>query len=524
MRRTVEVFFCVMLCCTALMADVKLAGVFSDGMVLQREMPVPVWGWAEAGEKVIVSFGGQNKEVVADDAGAWKVSLDPMEASAENRELRVGKVIVKNVLVGEVWFCTGQSNMEWSLARTDGKNIKWEYPNIRLMTTPKKASGVPVKDLDLNWVSCDHPQMGFSSVGFHYGVRLHRELGVPIGLINSAWGGTRIEPWISPEGFELAKELHPEMDKLAKEVALLDPSLDVYKDKVNEFMNSHSENYEIWKKKALVSLEEGRYVPDFPVMPNFQPSAHHQQPCRIFFYRVHPIVPFAMRGVIWYQGESNGSEGVTYLKKKVALIEGWRKIWSQPLSFYFVQLADFKGISKNPGQGDGWARLREAQLQTLEAVEDTGMAVICDIGNARDIHPKNKSDVGNRLALWAMAKNYGKKDLVYSGPLYKGHKIDGDKVFLDFKHLGGGLVVGLKEGQKPTQVIEDGTLMGFAVAGEDKVFHLAEAVIEGDQVVVRSEKVSAPVALRFGFCQNPRGINLYNREGLLASPFRTDSW
>jgi len=505
-------------------AEVRLAGVFSDGMVLQRQMPVPVWGWAEPGEKVSVSFAEQNHEGVAGEDGRWQVNLTAMEASTENRELKVGGVTIKNILVGEVWFCTGQSNMEWSLARTGDNGIKWEYPHIRIMTTPKKASGVPVKDLDLNWASCDKAQLHFSSVGFHFGVRLQKELNVPIGLINSAWGGTRIEPWIAPEGYAMAKDSHPDMKKLAADVAQLDPSQESYKAKVTTFLDGYEQSFETWKKEAMTALERNEYAPNFPQLPNFQPNAHHQAPCRIYFRRVNPIVPFAMRGVIWYQGESNGNEGVTYLKKKVALIEGWRKIWKQPMSFYFVQLADYRAVSKNPGDGSGWAKLREAQLQTLDAVEDTGMAVICDIGNARDIHPKNKYDVGHRLALWALAKNYGQKELVHSGPLYKSHTVKEGAMLLDFNHLGGGLAIGSKEGREPTKILGEGELKGFAIAGEDKVFHLAKAVIKGAQVEVSSEKVPSPVAVRFGFCQNPRGMNLYNQEGLLASPFRTDNW
>lgn len=524
MKRVAYPFMIVLYLVGVLTAEVKIAGVFSDGMVLQRQMPVPVWGWSEPGQKVTVSFAGQEHEAVADNDGKWKVTLAPMEASFENRELKAGDVVVKNVLVGEVWFCTGQSNMEWPLNRTGDSNVEWKYPHIRVMTTPKKASFSPVLDLELKWEACDAPRLSFSSVGFHFGTRLQKEIEVPIGLIDSSWGGTRVEPWIAPEGFQLARDLHPVMKTLAEDVAALDPASKAYHTKINSFIEAHAKSFEQWEAAAKSALEKGEYAPNFPNLPNFQPSNHHQQPSRIYFSRVLPLVPFAMRGVIWYQGESNGKEGVTYLRKKQALIEGWRKVWGQPLSFYYVQLADFRPVSANPGLGDGWARLREAQLNTMSEVKDTGMAVICDIGHPGDIHPKNKYDVGNRLALWALAKNYGKTDLVYSGPLYKGSRIDGEKMIIDFDYVGGGLVVGRKEGRKPTQILEGKEVNGFAIAGEDKVFHLADAVIEGKQVKVSSDKVSKPVAVRFGFCQNPRGMNLYNREGLLASPFRTDSW
>ena len=238
---------------------------------------------------------------------------------------------------------------------------------------------------------------------------------------------------------------------------------------------------------------------------------------------IHPLAPYAMRGGIWYQGESNGNEGISYHHKKTALINGWRKLFNPNLAFYWVQLADFRTSNEKPEGGDGWARLREAQRPSL-SLDNTGMAVIHDIGNAKDIHPRNKQDVGWRLSQWALNQNYGRADLVPAGPLYKSHKVETNSIRLTFEHVGKGLMVGKKEGLEPTTEDEGGKLGRFAVSGDNQVWHWADAVIDGDNVVVSSKDVPNPVAVRYGYTMNPRGANLYNREGIPASPFRTDNW
>ena len=244
----------------------------------------------------------------------------------------------------------------------------------------------------------------------------------------------------------------------------------------------------------------------------------------IYNEKIHPLVPYALRGAIWYQGESNGGEGISYFHKKQALIKGWREIWGHDLSFYFVQLADFRDPNKAPAGGDGWAKLREAQLMTL-GVPGTGMAVIDDIGLPKNIHPPNKQDVGHRLSLWALAKNYGQTDLVYSGPLYKSHTVISNEVHIKFDHVGSGLMAGVrKTGLEPTAEDPSGVLKHFAVASTNKVWAWADARIEGDAVIVSAATVVEPVAVRFAFATNPLGANLYNKEGLPASPFRTDDW
>ena len=500
-------------------AEVRLAGVFQNHMVLQRGMEVPVWGWADPGEKVSVSFAGQTKEATAGDDGKWMVRLDAMEASKEGRELKAGNLVRKDVLVGEVWICSGQSNMEWGVNRTMSRRSAPEMaeklPTIRLLTTPRKALFRPqIDDQSLRWQICSSKTIqGFSAVGFHFGRRIVEEVDVPVGLINSSWGGTKVEPWTNPEGFAMVPELKPISDNLAKE----DPATEEGKAAAMKTV----EGVKAWTAKAEAAIAGGKALPPAPKFPN--PKVGHQDPTRIYNAKIYPLIPYAVRGAIWYQGESNGGEGESYFHKKQALIKGWRKVWGQDMSFYFVQLTAFQKDNKNPAGGDGWSKHREAQRKTL-TVPDTGMAVIIDIGNARDIHPQNKKDVGERLANWALAKNYGQKDLVYSGPLYKSHKVEGNSIVLEFDHVGSGLMVGAKKGRDATTEVADGELQRFAIAGADKKWHWAKAVIKDGTVVVSAEAVTEPVAVRYAFSMNPAGCNLYNKEGLPASPFRTDDW
>lgn len=466
----------------SLRAEVTLPSIISDGMVLQQQMATPIWGWADPGERVTVSINQQSKSVAADAGGKWMVKLDPMEANAEGTKLKIegsNTVEVQQVLVGEVWICSGQSNMEWSVANS--LNAKEEiaaadHPMIHLFNVPGHTTSDKPKDkCPGQWEVCSPQSVrGFSAVGYFFGRRLSQELKVPIGLVGSNWGGTRIEPWVSLDGFRSV----PELSKQAADVEKL------------------------WSEGGKVG--------------NGTPSA-------IYNAMIHPLAPYAMRGGIWYQGESNGNEGISYHHKKTALINGWRKLFNPDLAFYWVQLADFRTSNEKPEGGDGWAKLRDAQRTSLN-IDNTGMAVIHDIGNAKDIHPRNKQDVGWRLSQWALHQNYGRDDLVPAGPLYKSQKIEDDTIRLSFDHVGKGLMVGKKNGLDPAQEDESGTLGRFAISGADKVWHWADAVIDGNTVVVSSKEVSKPVAVRYGYTMNPRGANLYNKEGIPASPFRTDNW
>lgn len=447
-------------------ADVRLPKLFSDHMVIQQGQPTVVWGWAEAGEKVSVKFAEATADATADSNGKWMVKLAAPSAGGPHELTVAGKNTIKltDVLVGEVWICSGQSNMEWTVQMS--QNAKEEiaagnHPRIRHIKVQHTPAEKPLDDLTTNGWQVASPETvaNFTAVGYFFAKNLQEALDVPIGLIGTNWGGTRIEPWTPPEGFKQVPAL--------KEIA---DSLDKYPAK------------------------------------NKDGNINHQSPLALYNGMIHPIVPFAVRGAIWYQGESNNGEGMLYADKMKALISGWRKVWGrEDLPFYYVQLAPFK----YGGDPTSLAGIWEAQAAAL-SIPNTGMAVTVDIGDVADIHPRNKQDVGRRLALWALAKTYG-KELVYSGPLYDSHKIDGNKVRIEFKHTGGGLVA--RDG-KP--------LSHFEIAGEDGKFVPATATIEGAAVVVHSDQVQKPTAVRYAWHQEAQP-NLSNQEGLPASPFRTKS-
>lgn len=463
-------------------ADVKVPSLFGDNMVLQRDMAAPVWGQAEEGEEVTVTFGDQKKTAKADAEGRWMVKLDALKASSEPQTLTIAgenKLELKNVVVGEVWICSGQSNMEWTVDRSAQPKEEIaaaDYPLIRHIKVPHIPADEAQSDFPGQWQVCSPETVGkFTAVGYYFGRRLHKELDVPIGLINSSWGGTRIEPWTPLVGFKQIKKqdfAQPIIERVSK----------------GELGDSH------------------------------------QSPTRLYRGMIAPLVPYAIRGAIWYQGESNGGEGMTYYHKKHALVGGWRQVWGQgDFPFYWVQLANFRADNKEPAGGDGYARVRDAQRQATD-IKNTGMAVIIDIGETKDIHPKNKQDVGGRLAQWALARDYG-KEIVPCGPLYKDHKVEGNKIRVRFDHVGGGLIVGEKNGLAPVSEDPAAKLQRFAIAGEDQNWHWADAKIDGDSVVVvSSPEVPKPVAVRYAYSANPLGANLYNKEGLPACPFRTDEW
>ncbi len=522
------IFAIVVLACSVLagsvFAAVRLPEVIGDNMVLQRGIAVPVWGWADPGEKVTVTFADQTKTATADDAGKWMVRLDPLDAATEPRTMAVAGAAgdpsqLRNILVGDVWICSGQSNMEWAL--NGARNGKEEaaaakHPLIRLFNvrghikTPE-----PQDDAPGQWQVCS-PQTvgGFSAVGFFFGRRLLAETGVPMGLIGSNWGGTAIEPWVPPEGFDNV----PELSAVSEHLKQTDPRTPEGKAGYTKYLG----DVRAWIAQAEKDVDQGKHPSLPPRAPS--PLGKHREATGIYNGMVHPLVPFGLKGAIWYQGESNGGEGITYYHKMKALITGWRTVWGQgDFPFYFVQLADFQQPNDNPAGGDGWARLREAQRKALE-IPQTGMAVIIDIGEAKDIHPRNKQDVGARLAQWALHQAYGKTDLVPGGPLFREQKIEGGKIRILFDHVGAGLMAGEKSGLEPTKELPDGKLQRFAIAGEDRKWHWADATIDGESVVVGCEAVPNPVAVRYAYSMNPEGANLYNKEGLPASPFRTDAW
>jgi sialate O-acetylesterase len=479
-----------------------IAPLFKEHMVLQRDIKAPVWGWTKPGTKVTVEIAGQSSSAEADATGRWEVKIGPLEAGGPHTLKISGPqtVTVKDVLVGDVWLCGGQSNMEWVLAGSDAADDIKEasFPKIRHTRTGG------------NWTPAESKAVGtFSGVAFYFARAIHKETGVPIGLINNSIGGTRIEPWVP----SATKKDYPEAKFGGNDAQLMEQYRKALK-------GGKLDELEAWLKAARKALDDNAEVPPQPAMPP-RPASMSDP---LFAGHTKPLIPYAIKGMIWYQGESNGNEGEEYYHKMRALIGSYRKLWGEgDFPFYFVQLPNFQGATDKPEGGDGWARIRMAQLKAMGIV-NTGMAITLDVGDAKDIHPHNKKDVGERLARWALAKDYGKKDLVYSGPIFKSMKEEDGKLRLTFDHVGGGLMVGKKDGKKPVEEVKDGKLKRFAIAGEDKKWQWAEAVIDGKDVVVSSPMVKKPVAVRYGYSGNPEGANLYNKEGLPASPFRTDDW
>ncbi len=502
-------------------ADVRLPKIFTDNMVLQRELPVRVWGWAEAGEAVSVTLAGNHAETKADAKGQWSLELAPLK-TGENLELAVqgrNSLTLKNILVGDIWVCSGQSNMEMDLGGCVGaaEDIKAaDLPKIRRIKINHEQAAQPVMDAPAatSWQVCSpDTARGFTAVGFYFAREIVQKTGIPIGLVDDNWGGTPIEPWVATEGLEMVAGLKPEF--IARQEAIK-----AYR---AELPNALTQ-LEAWIAETRRNLAGGAETGPLPVIP-VHPGGNGWS--GMYNAMIAPFVHLPIKGALWYQGESNGGEGETYYHKMQALIGGWRKQWGQgDFPFYFVQLASFQGATEDPADANGWPKLREAQRKSL-SIPHTGMAVVTDtvpLAEAGDIHPRNKYDVGLRLARWALNRDYGQKDLEVSGPLFKALKIEGRQARLIFDHLGSGLMVGKKEGRAAAVENKEGKLKRFAVAGADQKWHWAEAVIENDTVVVSSPEVAEPVAVRFAFQMNPDGANLYNREGLPASPFRTDNW
>jgi sialate O-acetylesterase len=481
-------------------AEVRLPRMFSDNMVLQRNTTVPVWGWADRGEKVTLEFAGQTASIKPGLNGRWEIRLKPLKAGGPFEMKVSGKntILIKNVLVGEVWLCSGQSNMAMevkSCLNADKEMAAATYPRIRQFQVKRaKAKGnqdeVPAAGSDeqswLNtWIECSPATVGdFTGVGYFFARDLYKDLDVPIGLIHSSWGGTAAEAWTCLCKLESDPELKPIADQWPA---------------YNNDESWLKGEYEKFTAEAAKAKAEGKPAP-----------LYFNQPAVLHNAMIAPLEPFAIRGALWYQGESNAYRAYQYRKLFQAMIENWREEWREgDFPFLFVQLANYDAGSNT------WAELREAQTMALR-LPNTGMAVITDIGEAKDIHPKNKQEVGRRLSLIARAKVYGEK-LTFSGPLYRSMTVEGARCAVSFDYPGDGLTV--RGGE---------ALKGFMIAGADQKFVEAEAKIEGNRVMVWSDKVTAPVAVRYAWSDNPQEANLYNRIGqdlgLPASSFRTDTW
>ncbi|MCL9770057.1 sialate O-acetylesterase [Flavobacterium sp. HXWNR69] len=617
-------------------AQTSLASIFSDNMVLQRNTKIPVWGYDKPNTTVTVKFHHQVKKVKASKDGKWTIYLNNENAGGPYTLSVKGShsIEIKNVLVGEVWICSGQSNMEWSVGQSDNSKeeiLKANFPTIRHIKIPKQINSVPNTDFkDAFWQICSPETVAdFTGVGYYFAKELTQKLNIPIGLINATWGGTNIETWISREGFENSNEFkemiaqmpkvnidslleskmivakkdietlqkskfttdnvpfykdlnfddsqwltlnqpqpweeqilgnfdgvvwlrkHFTLNEKPKSVALEIPAID---DNDETFVNGirvgktngwdAKRSYLIpteilnigdnviavrvtdtgagggmhGQSKSLKIVTDKEEIPlsglwKFQVESILNNVNQNEFPSLCYNAMIHPLIPFAFKGVIWYQGESNEQRAYQYKKAFPLLIEDWRSKFKSDFPFYFVQLASF--VTKgNSNEGCAWAELREAQTQTLK-LKNTGMAVSTDlVVNPFDIHPTNKQDVGKRLAAISLHNTYNQKSVCFSGPTFKSFRNSDGKTILTFENLGSGLMTKDKYGY----------IKGFEVAGEDKVFHYAKAEIVYDNVVITSNKVANPIAVRFGWMGDASECNLFNNEGFPAVPFRTDDW
>jgi sialate O-acetylesterase len=486
----------------SLSAEVKLPPHFASHMVLQRETEVPIWGAAESGEEATVSFGGQSKSAVAGADGKWRVDLDPMPASAEGRALTVSgtktvqPVRCDDVLVGEVWLCSGQSNMDFTVAKTEkytfaGVNHEAEevaaasYPLIRMFTGEWTRTYQPQSIVAGAWRVCT-PETAreFSAVGYFFARDLQKELRVPVGMITETYGASTAQAWIRREAIAANPRLKP--------------ALDEFDAKVKAYVPLSAEEEKQWAETVAKAKADGKRPAG---RPRIDPVQDQHNPTVLFNGMIAPIVPCAIRGVLWYQGESITPPKELFPIWNATLIADWRKLWGREFPFFFVQLAALKAKSNTPV-------VREEQALAL-TLPNTGMAVTIDIGDPENVHPKNKQDVGARLVRIALAKVYY-RDIEFSGPVYKSMQIEGNAIRLRFSHLGGGLLA------------RGGPLKTFVIAGSDLKFVAASARIEGDMIVVSSPQIGAPVAVRYAWENYPEGCNLYNVAGLPAAPFRTD--
>lgn len=634
-------FFCLLCFASALHAEVKLANIFSNNMVLQRDKPIKIWGWADKNEAVEVHFLNQIKKVKADKNGAWVATLNPVSYGGPYTMEVKGKknsITLNDILIGEVWLCSGQSNMEmavhgWGSVYNYEQEIKdANYPQIRAFNVVKDISMKPKDNLSGTWQVCSPQTVSeFSAVAYFFARKLNKELNIPVGIINSSWGGTDIETWTSSDAFNSLPEKFRERYKDFK-VDNFDEFAKTNEENKAKYLNAlnndpgisekwyePSFNTSAWNKMQLpqmwenvignvdgiiwfkynISLakeSEGKAATidlsviddndivwingikagetegyavkrSYKIPENVLKSGNNTIVVKItdngggggiygkaeqmylqvqgkqyplagewqykeavtnrmykfidispnMYYSllyngmINPITGLAIKGAIWYQGENNASQAYNYRTLFPTMINNWRTKWGYEFPFYWVQLASYTAKDDKPVNSE-WAELREAQTMTL-SLPQTGEAVITDIGDADDIHPRNKQDVGLRLALIALNKDYGKKDIVYSGPTFKEMNIEDNKAIISYNNTGKGLCVKNKYGY----------VEGFTIAGADQKFEWAKAYIDGDKVVVYSEKIANPVAVRYSWANNP-DVNLFNQEGLPAAPFRTDNW
>jgi sialate O-acetylesterase len=501
----------------SLHAAPELPNFFGDGMVLQRERDAAIWGKAEPGAEVTVSFKGKSATAKAGDDGKWRAAIATGPADAAGAVLTVasgGKTVeIRDVLVGEVWFASGQSNMVFTVERAPAyESIVKEttLPGLRFFNAAQVTAVEPQDDIEGEWTSASpKTNGGYSAVAFFFAKKLHEDLGIPVGVIKSAWGGKPVETFTSREALATLPGTKALVDTLLAEDKVYNPATAqaAYEQRLAEWQ----EAAKAWKAKP--AYQRGRLAKK-PAAPK-RPLDTEGRPGVLYNAMIHPFVGYTMRGAIWYQGEGNAKAGaVPYDETLPLLIRDWRGRWGDEFSFYFVQLANYRAASTEPGTPDPWPLLQDRMRHILTNTPKTGMAIINDTGEEKDIHPKNKKDPGERLALWALVKDYGKDLAVWSGPLYREAEIREGAIRVIFDQAGSGL-----------KSRDGGPLKRFEIAGADQVWHWADAKVDGsDGVLVSAAAVPKPVAVRYAWASNPTGANLVNSEGLPASVFRTDDW
>ena len=495
------VFLIVLGANLATTAQVKLPALVGDNMVLQQNAKVNLWGWASPNEKINIQLGWQTApvQITANSDGTWKTTVNTPQGSEKKYNITIeatNKINLQNILVGEVWICSGQSNMYFPVGKeektwkTGVVNYEEEiknanYPNIRIFTVLTKASPKPLDDVTGSWAECSPSSVKtFSAVAYFFGRDLYQKLNIPIGLISSSWGGTKAEAWTSQAVLEGNPDFLSILENDAKNEKLHQEKL---------------ENYYANLKKERVTNSN-----DLTKSELKKPKKEENKTSYVLYNAMlHPLVNYTIKGAIWYQGESNAEQAYLYRSLFPAMVKNWRSDWNQgDFPFYYVQITPHKG--QNPD-------IREAQLLSLKNIPNSGMVVTTDIGNATNIHPIDKQTVGHRLALIARAKTYNEANLVYSGPIYNQMKIKKDRIQLFFDYADSGL-------KKTSENLKE-----FEIAGEDQMFYPADAKIDGKTIVVSSPKVKKPLAVRFAWKAIPEP-NLFNKENLPASPFRTDDW
>ena len=503
------------LCLAALaaQAELKLPAIIGDHMVLQQKQTNPIWGWDTPGTEVKVSFAGQAKTAQAGADGKWTVRLDPVPASAQPATLTIegsSKRTLQDILVGEVWVCSGQSNMGFTVSScwdADLEIATAKHPNIRLISVPQVGTQEIQDDFKGQWEPCSPQNAGaFSAVGFFYGRLLHQMLGVPVGLIDNAWGGSAAEAWVRRDVLEKDARFK---DLIAR---WRDTEAKFSAEAFAKQQQAHQQRLNAWNEQRRAALKTGAFFTAKPPRAPQNPMTGQHRPGNLYAGVLHPTIGYGIKGVIWYQGESNAGRAWEYRELFPLMIQHWRSEWRQgDFPFYWVQLADFKDEQPQPGDSD-WAELRESQTLTMRKLANTGQCVITDLGEANDIHPKNKRDVAERLARWALVKDYGFQ-LPYRSPEFQAAEFKDGKAVVSLDTFGSSL-----------RTVDVSEVKGFAICGEDKKWVWAQAKIVGkDKVEVSAAGVAKPVAVRYAWSDNPV-CNLYSVDGLPVTPFRSDSF